>query len=80
MNISVSAEVVRGQKQVDWEMCVGLPRALRRGHRVMSVAPRYEPYPKHGDRCHRDLDGHIIRFYHCNENVWIVCLSTIRHL
>lgn len=69
--ISVSAEVAPWSKTGGLgDVCSALPKALcARGHRVMSVAPRYEPYPEAWDTgVTVDLDGHIIRFYHCNDD------------
>ena len=69
--ISVSAEMAPWSKTGGLgDVCGALPVALReRGHRVMAVAPRYKPYPEAWDTgITVDLDGHIIRFYHCSDN------------
>ena len=66
--ISVSAELAPWSKTGGLgDVCGALPAALRaRGHRVMSIAPRYEAYPEAWDTgISIDLDGHLIRFYHC---------------
>ena len=68
--ISVSAELAPWSKTGGLgDVCGALPIALKsRGHRVMSIAPRYESYPEAWDtNITVDLDGHIIRFYHCKE-------------
>ena len=58
--ISVSAEVAPWSKTGGLgDVCGALPIALRaRGHRVMTVAPRYKPYPEAWDTgVTVDLDG-----------------------
>ena len=64
--ISVGAEVAPWSKTGGLgDVCAALPIALaKRGHKVMSVAPRYKPYPDAWDTgLRRDLDGHKIGFF-----------------
>jgi starch synthase len=68
--ISVSAEVAPWSKTGGLgDVCGALPKALaKRGHRVMTVAPRYAAYEDAWDTGSRiDLDGHVIGFHHCKQ-------------
>ena len=66
--ISVSAEVAPWSKTGGLgDVCSALPVALaRRGHRVMTVAPRYKAYADSWDTGLRlTVDQHSLAVYHC---------------
>ena len=68
--ISISAEIAPWSKTGGLgDVCGALPIALaRRGHRVMTVAPRYEAYDDAWfTGITADIDGHKIAFYHCED-------------
>ena len=65
--ISISAEVAPYSKTGGLgDVCAALPVALaKRGHRVMTVAPRYKNYADAWDTGVRiSLDGHEISYFH----------------
>lgn len=69
--ISVSAEVAPWSKTGGLgDVCAALPVALaKKGHRVMSVSPRYESYPQAWDTGVRSrFDGHEVSYYHSSDN------------
>jgi starch synthase len=68
--ISVSAEVAPWSKTGGLgDVCGTLPVALaKRGHRVMTVAPRYEPYPEAWNtNIEQRFNGHTVGYYHCQD-------------
>ena len=68
--ISVSSEVAPWSKTGGLgDVCSALPKALaKRGHRVMSVAPRYEAYSQAWNTGVRQtVNGHTLGFFHCED-------------
>jgi len=68
--ISVSSEVAPWSKTGGLgDVCSALPIALaKRGHRVMSVVPRYKSYPEAWDTgIKQTINGHTLGFYHCSD-------------
>ena len=69
--ISVSSEVAPWSKTGGLgDVCGALPLALaRRGHRVMTVAPRYDLYDDAWDTgIRKTVNGHTLGFFHRRDN------------
>ncbi|MGC6509563.1 MAG: glycogen synthase [Myxococcota bacterium] len=69
--ISISAEVAPWSKTGGLgDVCGALPTALaNRGHRVMTISPRYKAYEDAWDTGVRSsFDGHEVEFFHSRQN------------
>lgn len=69
--ISVSSEIVPWSKTGGLgDVCGALPKAMAaKGHRVLTIAPRYKEYPDAWDTGERyEIDGHQIGIFHCKKD------------